>query len=133
MAAAWLDRREPERLHVARGVGRPLWLGVNADGVFFASTRAALGVLERYCGLRLRTRELGEGSLLTLAQGRVVRQARFRPPAYVEDAPAARHARTPGARLLPAAGGGGGGRARTAGVAGLAARSPPPAAPAIAF
>src|SRR5579884_420579 len=27
MAAAWLDAREPEHLHLTRGVGRPLWLG----------------------------------------------------------------------------------------------------------
>src|SRR5882724_4251694 len=27
MAAAWLDEREPDLLHLARGVGRPLWLG----------------------------------------------------------------------------------------------------------
>src|ERR1043166_2963776 len=27
MATAWLDERQPETLFVARGVGRPLWLG----------------------------------------------------------------------------------------------------------
>ena len=46
MAAAWLDEREPALLHVARGVGRPLWVGAGRDGMFFASTRTALEVLE---------------------------------------------------------------------------------------
>src|SRR6478672_3943104 len=27
MAAAWLDEREPELVHLARGTGRPLWIG----------------------------------------------------------------------------------------------------------
>src|SRR3954449_2993553 len=54
MAAAWLDEREPELLHVARGTGRPLWLGEGRDAVLFASTRLALEVAEEYCGLRLR-------------------------------------------------------------------------------
>src|SRR5438552_8927854 len=46
MAAAWLDRREPGLVRIARGVGRPLWLGEGAEGTFFASTKAALEVLE---------------------------------------------------------------------------------------
>ena len=33
MAAAWLDERQPEVLHLARGVGRPLWLGECRDGL----------------------------------------------------------------------------------------------------
>src|SRR6266853_1991584 len=48
MAAAWLDDRQPQLLHVARGVGRPLWLGEGRDGAFFASTKVALEVLENY-------------------------------------------------------------------------------------
>jgi glucosamine 6-phosphate synthetase-like amidotransferase/phosphosugar isomerase protein len=40
MAAAWLDEREPELLFLARGVGRPLWLGEGRDGVFLGSTRS---------------------------------------------------------------------------------------------
>src|SRR5215831_15828941 len=35
MAAAWLDEREPAVLHVARGTGRPLWVGQGREGVFF--------------------------------------------------------------------------------------------------
>src|SRR5947207_6180462 len=32
MAAAWLDEREADLLHLARGTGRPLWLGEGRDG-----------------------------------------------------------------------------------------------------
>jgi len=35
MAAAWLDEREPEILRLARGVGRPLWLGEGREGDSF--------------------------------------------------------------------------------------------------
>ena len=87
MAAAWLDEREPELLQLARGVGRPLWLGQGADGVFFASTKLALEVVERYCALSLRKREVREGTLLALASGKVARKARFRPQSYVEPDP----------------------------------------------
>jgi glucosamine 6-phosphate synthetase-like amidotransferase/phosphosugar isomerase protein len=79
MATAWLDEREPGVVFVARGSGRPLWVGEGRGGVFFASTRLALEVLERYGGVRLKKRELGEGRLLGLAEGKVVRKERFRP------------------------------------------------------
>src|SRR6188472_2789169 len=61
MAAAWLDEREPDLLYAARGTGRPLWVGSGRDGIAFASTRHALELLERYCGVRLRKRELPDG------------------------------------------------------------------------
>src|SRR5579885_319949 len=60
MATGWLDEREPDVVFAARGSGRPLWLGEGRDGVFFASTKLALQVLEQYCGLRLRKRALRE-------------------------------------------------------------------------
>src|SRR5207248_5285561 len=44
MASAWLDEREPEMVFVARGVGRPLWLGAGRHELLFASTREALEV-----------------------------------------------------------------------------------------
>ena len=87
MAAAWLDERQPQLLSVARGVGRPLWLGEGRDGAFFASTTIALEVLENYCGLTLRKRELREGMLVSLCEGKVVERARFRPQRFVEDDP----------------------------------------------
>src|SRR3954465_1295235 len=88
MATGWLDAREPGVVFVARGSGRPLWGGGGRDGVFFASTRVALEVLERTVAVRLKKRELAEGRLLALADGRIVRKERFRPDLdYVEADP----------------------------------------------
>src|SRR6267154_632318 len=53
-ATAWLDARVADTLFVARGAGRPLWLGSGKHELFFASTRAALEVLERYARVKLR-------------------------------------------------------------------------------
>jgi glucosamine 6-phosphate synthetase-like amidotransferase/phosphosugar isomerase protein len=88
MATGWLDEREPGVVFVARGSGRPLWLGEGRGGVFFSSTRLALEVVERYCRLRLRKREVKAGSWFALAGGEVVRRERFRPDLdYVEPDP----------------------------------------------
>src|SRR5206468_1937801 len=54
MATGWIDEREPGVVFLARGSGRPLWVGEGSDGVFFASTKVALEVVERYCKLSLR-------------------------------------------------------------------------------
>ncbi len=86
MAAAWLDERQPDLFYLARGVGRPLWVGSSRHEVLFASTRQALEIAERYAGLRLRKREVGEGTLLALAGARVERRERFTPDlAYEAD------------------------------------------------
>jgi glucosamine 6-phosphate synthetase-like amidotransferase/phosphosugar isomerase protein len=87
MAAAWLDEREPEVVHLARGTGRPLWIGHGRDGVFFASTKLALEVLEHYCALSLRKRQVREGTLLELCEGQIHAQNRFKPKRYVEADP----------------------------------------------
>ena len=88
MATGWLDEREPGVVFVARGSGRPLWVGEGREGVFFASTKTALEVLERYCALKLRKRELKEGRLLALRDGAILRKERFQPDLdYVEDNP----------------------------------------------
>ncbi|HVP74374.1 MAG TPA: hypothetical protein VMS63_00010 [Gaiellaceae bacterium] len=79
MAAAWLDEREPGTIYAARGIGRPLWLGAGRHELFFASTRQALEVVERYTGVRLRPRELQDGTFVALRDARVVRLERFRP------------------------------------------------------
>jgi glutamine phosphoribosylpyrophosphate amidotransferase len=79
MATGWLDEREPGVVFVARGSGRPLWIGEAHQGVFFASTKLALEVLERYGGVKLKKREVPEGSLLALAEGEIVRRERFTP------------------------------------------------------
>ena len=79
MAAAWMDARVPGTIFAARGVGRPLWIGKAKHELFFASTRAALEVVERYAGVRLRKREIGDGTFLMLRAGRIAHEERFRP------------------------------------------------------
>ena len=86
MAAAWLDERHPDLLYLARGVGRPLWVGTSRRELFFASTARALEIAERYAGIRLRKRELAEGTLVAVAGTRAVRRERFTPdPTYEPD------------------------------------------------
>jgi glucosamine 6-phosphate synthetase-like amidotransferase/phosphosugar isomerase protein len=88
MAAAWLDVRYPGMLFVARGVGRPLWLGEAKRETFFASTRDALELLEDTVRMTLRKREFGEGDLVALLNGRVVARERFEPDrSFVEEKP----------------------------------------------
>jgi glucosamine 6-phosphate synthetase-like amidotransferase/phosphosugar isomerase protein len=78
-ATAWLDERVAGTVFLARGAGRPLWLGSGKHEIFFASTRAALEVVERYAHVKLRKRELKMGTFLALHGARVVRDERFRP------------------------------------------------------
>jgi glucosamine 6-phosphate synthetase-like amidotransferase/phosphosugar isomerase protein len=88
MATAWVDEREPETVFLARGSGRPLWVGDGREGVFFASTKLALEVVEHYCRLKLRKREMPAGTWLALENGKIARKARFRPDLdYVEQNP----------------------------------------------
>jgi glucosamine 6-phosphate synthetase-like amidotransferase/phosphosugar isomerase protein len=79
MATAWLDERDPDVLFLARGIGRPLWIGEGEQELFFASTRDALELVERYTDLRLRKRELAEGMLVAAVEGKVVRSEAFEP------------------------------------------------------
>src|SRR5215210_7722567 len=86
MATAWVDERRPGLLFLARGVGRPLWLGRGARETFFASTRVALDVVEQYAELKLQKRELDDGTMVALADGRVAWSERFRPDSsFVEE------------------------------------------------
>jgi glucosamine 6-phosphate synthetase-like amidotransferase/phosphosugar isomerase protein len=87
MATAWLDERRPGGLFLARGVGRPLWTGSTDGALFFASTKAALEVLERYLRLKLRKRELREGTLVRVSEGREIGCERFRPNRDFEERP----------------------------------------------
>ena len=88
MASAWLDQRERGAVYLARGAGRPLWVGEGHESVFFASTEHALEVVERYCRLKLRKYEVQEGTQLVLNEGAVARKEQFRPDVeYVEDNP----------------------------------------------
>ena len=85
MATAWLDERRPRTLFLARGVGRPLWIGEGRDELLFASTKAALEVAERFLGLKLRKREVGEGTLAVVADGEVLEKLRFKPDRDFEE------------------------------------------------
>jgi asparagine synthetase B (glutamine-hydrolysing) len=97
MAAAWLDARVAGTIFAARGVGRPLWIGKGRHELFFASTKAALEVVERYAGVRLRKREIGDGTFLRISAARITREERLRP----DRAPG--RARAGRGRLLPRA------------------------------
>jgi glucosamine 6-phosphate synthetase-like amidotransferase/phosphosugar isomerase protein len=85
MATAWLDERRAGTVFLARGVGRPLWIGAGRGEIFFASTKAALEVVERYLQLKLRKREVAEGTLVVLADGREAKRERFRPDRNFEE------------------------------------------------
>jgi hypothetical protein len=85
MAAAWIDEGRTELL-IARGMGRPLWLGETKHGLLFASTRLALELVESYTGTKLRKRQLDEGTVIAVDRGRVVAADTFRPdPSFQED------------------------------------------------
>jgi glucosamine 6-phosphate synthetase-like amidotransferase/phosphosugar isomerase protein len=98
MAAAWLDERDSGALFAARGAGRPLWIGTGKRETFFASTRPALEVVERYAGVRLRKREVAPGTFLVLRGGRVERTARFHHDAGYRDPVELPSVRAPGER-----------------------------------
>ena len=87
MAIGWLDERVPDTVFAARGLGRPLWTGLAAHGVVFASTKRALEIFEAYLGVKLRKQEVECGTLLELRHGQVVRRDRFTPQPYVEEDP----------------------------------------------
>ena len=78
MATAWLDEGRPELL-LARGMGRPLWLGHGKRELFFASTRLALELIESYGGVKLKKEQVGEGSVLAVDRGAIVAQDSFTP------------------------------------------------------
>jgi glucosamine 6-phosphate synthetase-like amidotransferase/phosphosugar isomerase protein len=85
MATAWFDERLLDTLFIARGVGRPLWLGEGKHEAFFASTKNALEITERYLGLKLKKRELPEGIVIALEDGRRGPVTRFNPDRAFEE------------------------------------------------
>ena len=87
MATAWMDERRPDVLFAARAVGRPLWLGRGRHEVFFASTREALEIVEDTLRITLSPREVDEGTLLALSDGRVAWRERFRPDRSYDEKP----------------------------------------------
>ena len=84
-ATAWLDERVAGTVFVARGAGRPLWLGAGKHEVFFASTKTALEVVEEYAGVKLRKREVKMGTFLALHDAKIERDERFRPDLSYKD------------------------------------------------
>ncbi len=77
MATAWLDERASDTVFAARGLGRPLWLGRGRTEVVFASTVAAIELVERYTGVALEKHEIAEGTLITLRDGAVAASDSF--------------------------------------------------------
>jgi glucosamine 6-phosphate synthetase-like amidotransferase/phosphosugar isomerase protein len=86
MATAWLDEGRPELL-LARGLGRPLWLGNTKKELFFASTRVALELVESYVGIKLRKSELPEGTIAAVESGKIVARESFEPDRSFEEEP----------------------------------------------
>jgi glucosamine 6-phosphate synthetase-like amidotransferase/phosphosugar isomerase protein len=87
MATAWIDERRPGTVFLARGVGRPLWIGQGREELFFASTKAALEVVEKFLRLKLRKREVAEGTVVVVAEGRELGRERFKPDRNFEESP----------------------------------------------
>jgi glucosamine 6-phosphate synthetase-like amidotransferase/phosphosugar isomerase protein len=85
MATAWMDERRPDKIFIARGVGRPLWIGVGPDETFFASTRQTLELVERTLRFGLRKYEVEEGRLIALLDGRAAWSQRFEPSRDFEE------------------------------------------------
>jgi glucosamine--fructose-6-phosphate aminotransferase (isomerizing) len=86
MATAWLDENRPELL-LARGLGRPLWLGHSKGELFFASTRVALELVESYAGIKLKKSELPEGTVVAVESGEVVARESFQPDRSFREEP----------------------------------------------
>jgi glucosamine 6-phosphate synthetase-like amidotransferase/phosphosugar isomerase protein len=85
MATAWIDERRAGTIFLARGVGRPLWIGTGPEEFFFASTKPALEVVERFLQLKLRKREVPEGTVIVAAEGFELRRERFKPDRNFEE------------------------------------------------
>jgi glucosamine 6-phosphate synthetase-like amidotransferase/phosphosugar isomerase protein len=86
MATAWLDEGRPELL-LARGMGRPLWIGAGRRELFFASTRLALELVESYGCLKLKKAQLDEGTVIAVEHGAIVARETFSPDMSFEEEP----------------------------------------------
>ena len=80
LAAAWLDERVAETLFVARGVGRPLWIGSRqARALLRLDPRRARGRRALHRGRSCASARSTTGTFLALRASRIVRDERFRP------------------------------------------------------
>jgi glucosamine--fructose-6-phosphate aminotransferase (isomerizing) len=86
MAAAWLDEARPE-LVITRGMGRPLWIGTCSGSFFFASTKHALELVERFTWTKLRKREVPVGQVIAVEDGRIVARNSFGPDMSFREEP----------------------------------------------
>ena len=99
-----LDRRAPAgTVFLARGVGRPLWIGTGREELFFASTKAALEVVEKFLRLKLRKREVAEGTLSCVARRRDGSGGALQAGPELRGEPPPRRARAARGRVLPQA------------------------------
>lgn len=85
LACCWFDERVADRVHLARGFGRPLWTGrfddAGGGGILWASTVDALEIAEEFLRLRLHKRPLRPGSIVEIIDGTIVATRSFRPDA----------------------------------------------------
>lgn len=81
LAVGWFDEARADEVHIARGYGRPLWTGqlVDGTGLLWASTLEALEIAEEFLGVRLYKRPVAAGTILTIADGDIMRRERFAP------------------------------------------------------
>jgi glutamine phosphoribosylpyrophosphate amidotransferase len=89
-AIAWLDGEDPEALHLARLVGRPLSIGWTKRGdLIAASTAAAIQSAARRQGITVeRIRDVKEGTYLRVEHGEIVRSSPIRIPRPLYAVPA---------------------------------------------
>jgi glutamine---fructose-6-phosphate transaminase (isomerizing) len=86
IATGWLDEARSE-LVVARGMGRPLWVGTCTGSFFFASTEHALELVERFTWTKLRKRQMPVGQVIAVEEGRIVSRSSFRPDMSFSEEP----------------------------------------------
>src|SRR5207247_9020289 len=74
-------------LRRAGGAARRLWVRTGKRGLFFASTRLALELVESYGGLKLKKVQLDEGTVVAVEQGAIVVRDSFTPDTSFEEEP----------------------------------------------
>jgi glucosamine 6-phosphate synthetase-like amidotransferase/phosphosugar isomerase protein len=78
MACAWLDDRDGDAVHIARGVLRPLWVGLGRGVAAWSSNADGLRYLESVVGMPFLVRPVLPGEILHLRAGRIAGRERFR-------------------------------------------------------
>jgi glutamine phosphoribosylpyrophosphate amidotransferase len=83
LACGWFDAADPHRVFLARGYGRPLWIGraIDCTAVLWASTLEALEIAEDLLAIALHKRPLRPGSIIEVSDGDVSATHRFNPDA----------------------------------------------------